>query len=59
MLQWDELFPEATLWNREKDFQLKYEDMNLVLEKKSTRRITSFNSKGMEIFEEFWNVHCI
>jgi hypothetical protein len=43
MLQWDEFFPEATLWNREKDFQLKYEDMNLVLEKKSTGRITSFN----------------
>jgi hypothetical protein len=29
MLQWDEFFPEAALWNREKDFQLKYEDMNL------------------------------
>jgi hypothetical protein len=39
------------MWNREKDFQLKYEDMNLVLGNKSTRRITRFNRKGMEIFE--------
>jgi hypothetical protein len=41
------------MWNREKDLQLKYEDMNLALGKKSTRRITSFNNKGMELFEEF------
>jgi hypothetical protein len=47
------LFPEATRWNREKDFQLKYEDMNMMLDKKSTRRITSFHRKGMDIFEEF------
>jgi hypothetical protein len=48
-----ELFPKAAQWNRAKDFQLKYEDMNMMLDKKSTRRITSFHSKGMEPFEEF------
>ena len=48
---WDDLFPEAVLWNREKGFQLKYEDMNMMLDKKSTTRITHFNSKGMELFE--------
>jgi hypothetical protein len=29
------------------------------LGKKSVRRTTSLNNKGMEIFEEFLNVHCI
>jgi len=41
------------MWNREKDFQLKYEDMNLALGKKRTKTITSFNNKGMEFFKEF------
>jgi hypothetical protein len=50
ILQWDELFPKQSLWNRAKDFQLKYEDMNLVLEKKSNIRIPSFNRKDMEFF---------
>jgi hypothetical protein len=35
------------------NIQLNYEYMNFVLEKNNTRRITIFNSKGMDIFEEF------
>jgi hypothetical protein len=48
-----EFFPEATWWNREKDFQLKDEDMTMMLDKKRTKRITSFHCKGMDPFEEF------
>jgi hypothetical protein len=48
-----EFLPEVAMWNREKYFPLKYGDKNLVLGKKSTRRITSFNNKCMELFEEF------
>jgi len=41
------------MWNREKDFQLTYGDMNLVLGNKNSRRITRFSRKGMEIFNDF------
>jgi hypothetical protein len=51
MIYWADFFPEANLWNSAKDFQLKYEDMNLVLGKRAPESQQDSNRKCMYLLK--------